>query len=246
MKTRLRKAAFCVAGLCIMSPAGAIELNGSLGGGGVSAGVGAKVDSSGVSGGVNATAGPVGVSTDTKVDPSNGGVSAGATVAAGNTGLSGGVNTSPTNTNPPAAAGQAPPVAMTAAAAGDSSTLPTALIPTCSVKGDAACDSDPPDDNALEASTPQFALAVSALKVQPTAPLEIVTACRNGVIQAALPFDPVHVDAVSAGGLEEAEGGGYVAPLIVRIVYDREGGYEIREAEVTCQVDAAGVVVSLA
>ena len=88
--------------------------------------------------------------------------------------------------------------------------------------------------------------AVAALAVQQGAPRAILTACREGIIQAALAFDPVRVDAVSAGDIRATENGGRIAPLVVRIVYDRQGGYETREAEVACHLDAAGAVVSLA
>jgi hypothetical protein len=42
------------------------------------------------------------------------------------------------------------------------------------------------------------------------------------------------------------DGGGVVVPLLVRIVYDRVGGYERREANVACHVDGNGAVASLA
>ena len=137
----------------------------------------------------------------------------------------------------------APPPGSSAA----SVALPSSLVPrrVCLPPGASGCDAGPPGDADLEGSTPQFMQAV-AMAVQPGAPPEILTACRNGIIQAALPYDPVRVDAVSAGDIQATENGGRIAPLVVRIVYDRQGGYETREAEVACHVDAAGAVVSLA
>ena len=76
-------------------------------------------------------------------------------------------------------------------------------------------------------------------------PVGTVAACRNGIIEGAMPYDPVRIDAVSAGNVQRIEGGGEIAPLMVRIVYDRQGGYEIREAKVNCQLSAQGAVVAL-
>ena len=76
-------------------------------------------------------------------------------------------------------------------------------------------------------------------------PVGAVAACRNGIIRGAKPHDPVRIDAVSAGNVQRIKGGGQIAPLVVRIVYDRQGGYEIREAKVNCQLNAKGAVVAL-
>lgn len=76
-------------------------------------------------------------------------------------------------------------------------------------------------------------------------PVGTVQACRSGIIQGAMPYDPVRIDAVSAGNVQRMKGGGEIAPLVVRIVYDRQGGYEIREAKVNCQLNAEGRVVAL-
>jgi hypothetical protein len=86
---------------------------------------------------------------------------------------------------------------------------------------------------------------MAALAAAPQLPLEIVTGCRNGIIQAAMPYGPVQVDAVSAGTMQPRANGGAIAPLVVRIVYDRQGGYEVREAKVACHVDQQGTVIAL-
>jgi hypothetical protein len=77
------------------------------------------------------------------------------------------------------------------------------------------------------------------------APQATVAACRNGIIRGATPYSPVRVDAVSIGDVRQVRGGGQLAPLFVRIIYDRQGGYETREAQVSCQLDANGRVVAL-
>jgi ABC-type nitrate/sulfonate/bicarbonate transport system substrate-binding protein len=85
-----------------------------------------------------------------------------------------------------------------------------------------------------------------ALLVQAAPPSAIVLACRNGIIRAAMPFDPLSVEAVSAGKVRAVADGGQVAPLSVRIVYARLGGPEVRKAKVACRVDASGAVISVA
>ena len=56
--------------------------------------------------------------------------------------------------------------------------------------------------------------------------------------------DPTRVDTVSTG-LAEYSDGRQSTPLHVRIVYDRQGGLETREAEVKCTISRDGVVVAV-
>ena len=107
------------------------------------------------------------------------------------------------------------------------------------------CELSSPDEDSIDARTPEYVQAIVALAVQTSAPLAMVTACRNSIVEGAMPHDPVRVDAVSAGDVRQLENGDRVAPLVVRIVYDRDGGYEVREAPIDCLVDASGAVVSL-
>jgi hypothetical protein len=90
--------------------------------------------------------------------------------------------------------------------------------------------------------TAQFRAEIAQLG---TAPGAIVVACRHGIIQAATPYRPVRVDAVSVGAVRQVSGGGQLAPLFVRITYDRQVGYETREAQVSCQLDPNGKVLAL-
>jgi hypothetical protein len=207
----------------------------SVGGGG-SASVGVSGGAASVGGGGSASAGVGG-----------GGLKAGAGVAAGGASAGAGVSTeaaATTGGSGAAAAGNPRPRASSAAA----SRLPKSLVPRriCPPTGGKGCTTRLPSDQDIGEISPRFTQAVVALAMQPSAPRAIVNVCRNGIIQAALPFAPVRVDVVSAGKARKGEGGGQVARLVVRIVYDRDGGYETREAEVTCHVDADGTVVSLA
>jgi len=134
-----------------------------------------------------------------------------------------------------------PPAPMAPAAADSGQAvfaLPVALSPQlpCGAGHSAHCERDASEGEAL------FAQAMTAVARVPTA---VVAACREGIIKAASAYDPVQVDVVGAGNAQLLEGGGQIAPLVVRIVYDRQGGYETREARVGCQVDAFGKAVSL-
>lgn len=77
-------------------------------------------------------------------------------------------------------------------------------------------------------------------------PDQIVAACRDTIVAGAMPHDPVSVEAVTAGKVGRHGKSGLVAPLFVRIVYARQGGYEVRQASVKCRLDAQGTVASLA
>jgi hypothetical protein len=116
---------------------------------------------------------------------------------------------------------------------------------TCTDASTADCDPDRPSDGDVDRRTPQYRAAMAALGRVAGVPAGTVTACRNGIIQGARPHDPVRIDAVSAGNVQQMQGGGAIAPLMVRIVYDRQGGYEIREARVDCQLNAEGAVLAL-
>jgi hypothetical protein len=286
-------AVVCLVGAAALlsQPATAIDLNGSVSLGGISAGLGAKVDRNGISAGATAEAGSI--SAGGKAGVSSGGISAGANAAAGpvsagtqasvsGSGISAGANAAAgpvstgaqasvsgggvkaggelgldgetsagigvTTENPGAPPSAAPVPAPLASSADSQLGLPGELVPRlpCGPAGNISCSASRPGDRELAEYAPRFAEAITVVSLQPTAPIEVIAACREGIIQAALPFNPVRVDAVSAGGLRTSEDGGQVAPLVVRIVYDRAGGYETREAEVSCRVDDTGAVVSLA
>jgi hypothetical protein len=83
------------------------------------------------------------------------------------------------------------------------------------------------------------------LPFRPGTPVEIVSACRDTIIAAARPHGVLHVDAASAGLLEQGRNGEMVAPIDVRIVYAREGGSELKQSRVTCRLNAQGRVVGL-
>jgi hypothetical protein len=65
------------------------------------------------------------------------------------------------------------------------------------------------------------------------------------IAAGAMPLGAVQVDAVSAGAPTLSRGGILGAPIEARIVYARGGAMQVREARVTCRLDARGRVVAL-
>jgi hypothetical protein len=208
--------AFGLIGAALLLSSPSLAIEVRVGGGGVSIGIG------GGGGGVSIGSGGGGGG----VSIGNGGVSAGGGVSIGGNQVSVGVSMEPVVVGPPAVAD--PGQAVFA--------LPGALLPLqlCGAAHSDYCDADTHGGEDLYSLTP--------LAGVPTA---IVAACREGIIKAARAYDPVQVDVVGAGSVRGVEEGGQIAPLVVRIVYDRQGGYETREARVSCYVDALGDAVYL-
>lgn len=76
-------------------------------------------------------------------------------------------------------------------------------------------------------------------------PDDNVIACQNGIAEWAEQYDPLRIDTVSTGRGNRSADGKLVMPLHVRIVYDRQGGPETREADIRCSVGKDGAVVAV-
>jgi hypothetical protein len=76
-------------------------------------------------------------------------------------------------------------------------------------------------------------------------PRQVVKNCRDAVTAAALSYGVVRVDAASAGPMRSA-GGGFVAPVEVKIISNRSGGLETRQATISCRMNTAGRVIAAA
>jgi hypothetical protein len=85
----------------------------------------------------------------------------------------------------------------------------------------------------------------SPLTPRPGTPQAVVQSCRTAIVASALPYGVMRVDAVSAGPMQSARGG-FAAPVEFRIVYNRQGGLETRQATINCRMNAAGRVVAAA
>jgi hypothetical protein len=83
------------------------------------------------------------------------------------------------------------------------------------------------------------------LRPRPGTPQQVVQDCRAAIVAAAIPYGVVRVDAASAGPMRSARGG-FAAPVEFRIVYNRQGGLETRQAAINCRLNTAGRVVAAA
>jgi hypothetical protein len=83
------------------------------------------------------------------------------------------------------------------------------------------------------------------LRARSGTPQQVVQECRAAIVAAALPYGVMRVDAVSAGPMRSARGG-FAAPVEFRIVYNRRGGLETRQATINCRLNTAGRVVAAA
>lgn len=70
-----------------------------------------------------------------------------------------------------------------------------------------------------------------------------VEACQNVVRGEATKIGAREVEAVSAGPDRRDASGRYSAPVRMRITYAQPGGFEVREALMTCIVDRQGKIV---
>jgi hypothetical protein len=76
-------------------------------------------------------------------------------------------------------------------------------------------------------------------------PNRTVEACREAVWREAAKLGARDIEAVSAGPERRNEKGQFVGPVRLRITYYKLlGGYEVREATLTCIVDPEGKFVS--
>ena len=83
------------------------------------------------------------------------------------------------------------------------------------------------------------------LSVVPGVARQSVDSCRNTIAAEAKPHGAVRVEAVSAGAPTRVREGITRAPIEARIVYARAGRVQVRQARITCQLNAQGRVISL-
>jgi hypothetical protein len=81
------------------------------------------------------------------------------------------------------------------------------------------------------------------MTARPGTSASTVAACREAIVAAAMPYGVVSVDAASAGPTRRMRDGGLAAAIEMRVIYSRLGGYEGRQATISCRMNAAGQVV---
>lgn len=206
---------------------------------GLSAGVGANIG--GVAVGAGVSAGPQGVSAGIGVDTGGvGGPSVGGSVSTGKTSL--GVSGNLGSTGISAGTGALSSAPATRSSTPDNSAgfsslqgtdLPSSLRPSILKRG----------DTRRVASGYPFG-PLESLNTIPGTPPKVVNACRAAILSAAKALGAVRVFAVSAGALKQHQGV-LAAPIKVRIDYANKGIVQIRQAKVSCTLDASGTVTAV-
>ena len=230
-----------------------------IGGGGVSVGVDVDVD--GVGGAnVGGSVGSGGVSVDVDVDGVGGvnvGGAAGPGTAAADTDVGG---TTGPETGGTAAGGVDTPNNTTASTGGPSPrreaqapgrpSAKAAVKPVKPLRSVGRAIALPPllrptgEDRSWRRAFGYPAGPFVALKAKAGVLPEVVRSCRSAIASAARPLGATRVEAVSAGK-QRRVGELVYAPVDVRIQYARQGSREIRQAKVSCRINAAGQVVAV-
>jgi hypothetical protein len=70
-------------------------------------------------------------------------------------------------------------------------------------------------------------------------------ACQRWIADSAKPYRPVVIETVITGPIQRLAEGVRIAPLFVRMVYEREGGRETRKSHIECTIDANGAVTAV-
>jgi hypothetical protein len=94
-------------------------------------------------------------------------------------------------------------------------------------------------------SRPERPRSLGALQGRPGTPVRIVQACRARIGWAGQRYGAVRVDAVSAGPPRLQRNGARVAPIAVRIVYERGGRVQVKQSAAMCHVNMAGHVTAI-
>jgi hypothetical protein len=100
-----------------------------------------------------------------------------------------------------------------------------------------------------EAATFGIRLEAATLGAPPDAtpgtPGTVVDSCRVAIEVAATPFGMLSVSVREVGSLRRVGQGAISVPLDVHIEYARQGGVEIRQGPIRCDLDASGTVIGL-
>ena len=83
------------------------------------------------------------------------------------------------------------------------------------------------------------------LKTIPGTPLSAIRACRDRIASLSQPYRAIRVEAAGAGRLAQRRRGLTEAAIWARILYRRAGLTQVRQARVTCQLDARGQVLAV-
>lgn len=91
--------------------------------------------------------------------------------------------------------------------------------------------------------TPEVVASIGVPLTSAPGPNRTVEACRDVVESEASKIGAREVEAASAGPHRRNRKGQYEGPVRMRITYATSNGFEVREATMTCIVDARGKIV---
>ena len=200
------------------SPEPRNSVSGSSTAGHASSGAGPSTGASGAYGSPNASATSSGAA---------GSIGATSSAARGAAAAPAGVNSAPSLSSAPKSSTLASlPNATGSSASNAVISLPASLVPV-QERGyePLTVTSKSPLDSTGSVTSQTF----DALPYRPGTPFEVVFACRNAIIAAALPDGAISIDTASAGKAAKTRGGGLAAPISARIVYFLGG--ELRRAK---------------
>jgi hypothetical protein len=248
-------------------------LNSGIGSDGLSAGVGVSNGGNGAS--ASGNVGPSGLGGGLGVDAGSAGTTANAGIGSGQQGLSGGAGSSlggngtlsggsSSSASPSASglSGEGPAGGAASAsvntgnpdqgAPGQGRTAGTiaSIAPTAraipSLTGVALPQPLWPYENgASDSGWFRSVQVLKPLQAKPGTPLTVVQSCRNALVSGASRYGAIRVDVASAGRLARLKDGSVSAPVEARIVFRRGDRVQVRQAPVTCRLDARGRMLAM-
>lgn len=126
--------------------------------------------------------------------------------------------------------------------------LPVVLIPEVAPDDDRSGGDAPrvlPRRNAARDSQANLRRRPGPLSAVPGVAPRTVSTCRNTIAAAAKPHGAIRVEVASAGTPSRTGQGVLRAPVEARIVYAAGKQVQVRQARITCQLNAQGRVVAL-
>jgi hypothetical protein len=236
------------AGQGVGNAAGAIGgAAGSLTGGGadVGRGIGSAVRDEG--GNLGNAVGAIGGNTGGSSDPARGGAAAGASGGGGTAARGRNASEPAPGPGPAAVTGTVPTARAEVPSVQDIPViirLPLVLIPDRSRSGTEA-ERVVPGLGTVRGPERVLRQLPRPLSRVPGVARRSVDSCRETIAAEAKPHGAVRVEAVSAGAPTRARQGITRAPIEARIIYARGGRVQVRQARITCQLNAQGRVISL-
>jgi hypothetical protein len=233
---------------------------GNLGSGGIHAGAGVSSGDHGAS--LSGTVGPSGLNGGMGVNAGSAGATANVGIGGGQQGPDGGVGASLGGNGTPAggSTSSASPSVNGSGFSGvsslgapgqglDSGTV-ASIAPTAPARSSVAGISLPESLWPYEHGTSadgwfRSIYLLKPLRTKTGTPLSVVQSCRNALVSGASLYGATQVDAAGAGRIARLKDGSLSAPVEARIVFQRGDRVQVRQARITCRLDARGRMLAM-